>query len=388
MVDAAGVTTPIADGPMRLTPAVHTDQESAGIHAAACEGICPAPAQHPAWVSNWIRHSGTETFVAALHDENGRAVLSLPLEVVSSNSVKSARFMSGPHANGNFPAIAARAPAIAKADLARLADCISRARPDLDLLFLERQTDEIDGKRNPFLDFPHTASPNPVLAVSLEGGFDELLLRSSGKRKRKKHRAQRRKFEALGDWRHYRAETPDEVERLIEEFFAMKQERFRRLGIFNTFADEGVRRFFRTLFGEAVLQPEPSFVLDGLEVAGKLRAVTGSSIRANRIVCEFSSFADDEAAHASPGDFLFFENIRAACEAGMDVYDFSIGDEPYKRVWCDITEIHFDCAIPLTTKGRLAAIGYRAASEAKRLLKSNDALWRAAKKIRRSVSGG
>lgn len=388
MVDAAGIFLPETEAGTELSPAVFTGAKGAQIHAAVCSGTCPTPAQHPDWVSNWIEHSGADTIVAALLDDNDRPVFSLPLEVVAANSVKMARFQAGPHANGSFPAIAADAPAVGTDALDTLIESVGRARPDVNLVLLERLASENDGRSNPFLDYPHIASPNPALAVTLEGGFDAVLARSNGKRKRKKHRSQTRKFDALGSWRRFRAETPAEARELVNAFFDMKVARFRQLGIQNTFADEGVRNFFRHLFANAAKEAEPSFVMHGIEVADKLRAVTGSSISGKRIVCEFSSFVVDDAASASPGDFLFFENIREACQEGMEIYDFSVGDEVYKRLWCDRIETQFDCFLPLNAKGKLAAMAYRTAAEAKRVLKSNDAIWQTAKKIRRTVAGG
>lgn len=388
MVDARGAILPKSETGPELTPAIHTGDAAAGIHAAVCEGTFPAPAQHRLWVEAWIARSGADTLVAALHDKNGAPVFSLPLETVTANGVKTARFMSGPHANGNFAPLTAAAPAIGAEALLALTSHLAQARPDIDLVVLERQAHTIDGRDNPLLALPHGASPNPALAVTLDGGFEAVLERTSGKRKRKKHRSQRRKFEAMGGWRRFRADTPEEVSALLEAFFAMKQARFRELGIRNTFEAEGVQPFFHHLFAEALNEPQPTFVLHGLEVGGKVRAVTGSSLSGDRLVCEFSSFADDDAAHASPGDFLFFENIREACEDGRTIYDFSVGDEAYKRLWCDRVETQFDCAIALSAKGRLAAITLKATGGAKRALKSNEALWQAAKRLRRAVAGG
>ena len=42
------------------------------------------------------------------------------------------------------------------------------------------------------------------------------------------------------------------------------------------------------------------------------------AVRGNTLICEFGAIAEDELAHASPGDFLFFDNIREACESGLD----------------------------------------------------------------------
>lgn len=388
MVDAAGAILPKGDDGGVLSPAIFVGREASRVYASVCDGICPAPAQHPIWISAWINHSAAETFVAALLDHKGQPVFALPLEIIPMNGVRAASFMSGTHANGNFPAISSNAPEIGIDALDALAAEIGRLTPAVDLLVLERLAKQSHECTNPLLAYPHQESPNPALAVTLEGGFDAVLSRSNGRRKRKKHRSQTRKFEAMGGWKRFRAETPDQTRVLLDAFFDMKSERFRQLGIQNTFADENVRKFFHDLFGEAVLNPAPPFVLHGLEVAGKLRAVTGSSICSSRIVCEFSSFSDDDASHASPGDFLFFENIHQACSDGLEVYDFSVGDEGYKRLWCDRVETQFDCLIPLNAKGRLATMALRTAAEAKRALKSNDMVWQAAKKIRRTVAGG
>ena len=78
---------------------------------------------------------------------------------------------------------------------------IRTARPNIDALVLERLLPEHGGVANPLLALPHFPSPNISLAVSLEGGFDALLSRVSGKRKKKKHRSQMRKFEAAGGYR-------------------------------------------------------------------------------------------------------------------------------------------------------------------------------------------
>jgi CelD/BcsL family acetyltransferase involved in cellulose biosynthesis len=88
----------------------------------------------------------------------------------------------------------------------------------------------------------------------------------------------------------------------------MKEFRFRKMGIANVFGDSPVRTFFRSVFVEALAEDRPPFVLHGLEVAGKLRAVTGSSRSGKRLIC--TCVADDELGHTSPGDFLFFDNLR------------------------------------------------------------------------------
>ncbi|MDG4877782.1 GNAT family N-acetyltransferase [Mesorhizobium sp. WSM4935] len=366
-----------------------TASDGAGLagYVQFCASALFAPAQSASWVSNWATATGADMVVATLACD-GRPALSLALEVVRRGPFKVARFAGGRHANGNFAAADPRfLPAIDALAIRAMLKAIARARPDIDLISLERLLPDLDGVANPLAMLPGFPSPNLALAVDLDGGFDALLSRASGKRKRKKHRSQTRKFEAVGTFRRIEARTRKEVDRLLDAFFEMKEVRFAKMGIANVFGDSHVRDFFRALFTDALSEEKPPFLLHGLEVAGKLRAVTGSSRSGKRLICEFGAIADDDLAFTSPGDFLFFDNIQQACELGFDVYDFSVGDEPYKRLWCDIEVRHFEVLAPLTLKGRVLATALRQGARAKAFIKNNPTVWKLTKMLRRKAAG-
>ncbi|MDX8446650.1 GNAT family N-acetyltransferase [Mesorhizobium captivum] len=373
-----------ASSQIRLTAAV---SDGLAHYAEFCASALFAPAQSPSWVRNWAAETKADMVVAALNADS-RPALSLALEVVRSGPFRVARFAGGRHANGNFPAADPRfLPAIDGPAIRSLFSAIAKARPDIDLVSLERLLPDLDGLANPLAALPNFPSPNLALAVDLDGGFDALLARASGKRKRKKHRSQTRKFEAVGSFRRIEARGREEVDRLLDAFFDMKEVRFAKMGIANVFGDAEVRAFFRALFADALAEEKPPFLLHALDIAGKLRAVTGSSRSGKRLICEFGAIAEDDLASTSPGDFLFFDNIQEACEQGFDVYDFSVGDEPYKRLWCDIEVQHFEALAPLTLKGRVLATGFRQGARAKAFIKNNPTVWKLTKMLRRKTAG-
>jgi CelD/BcsL family acetyltransferase involved in cellulose biosynthesis len=343
------------------------------------------PPQSPAWISAWIEETGAD-FVVATLAIGGQPALALALEVMRRGPFKVARFMGGHHANGNFVPLVADAPRVRRADIDALLAAVRKMRPDIDMLSLERIVEEHEGLGNPLMALPKLPSPNVSLAVDLDGGFEALLKRSSGKRKKKKHRSQIRKFELVGPWRALQARTPDEVERVLADFFEMKRARLAKMGVENVFGADEVQAFFRRLFREALGAEKPTFVLGALEVGGTIRAVTGSSVVGKRIICEFGAISEDELFYASPGDFLFFEEIKNACDTGMDVYDFSVGDEHYKRLWCDIEAKHFDVTVPLTVKGRMLAGFSRGKTRLKTFVKRNEFTWALTKRLRRRSS--
>lgn len=350
-------------------------------YCALANSVAVGPAQSAPWVTAWMATAGMDT-VILLAGRDGGPQVALPLEIVRKGPFRIARFLSGSHANGNFPVFRAGPGSLDPADIVA---AVRAARPDVDVVHLERICETMGGTATPFAAFPRSESPNIALAVCLDGGFEALLDRASGKRKRKKHRSQSRKFEAAGGYRRLEAQTAEDVTELLALFYDMKVERFRKLGVPDVFAPQGVKDFFARLFIEALsVSPKP-FVLHSLEVGGKIRAITGSSHAGDRLICEFGAIIEDELAFASPGEFLSFLNIREACADGFDIYDFSVGDEPYKRLWCNIETRHFDLTIPITAKGRVLAAALGATVRLKRAIKGNKMIWALAKRLRKKT---
>ncbi len=344
-----------------------------------------APPQHPHWIKSWLHDAGRNGLVAFLN-RNGVPVMAAGLEVIEKGPLRVARFAGGSHANGNFPALH---PDFAS-DVTRHAEAmkgllngISTMRPDVDLLALERQRPHFQQLANPFLALPHATSPNLALSADLTSGFDHLLQSGSGKRRRKKYRSQLRKLKAAGGFRRFAASSEHEVDDLLDRFFMLKRERLERKGLADAFGETHIRESLRRLFRAALAEPVPPFVLHGLEVGGKIRAVTGESRTADSIICEFSAFAEDELASIAPGDFLFYENVAEACAEHRSFYDFGVGDEPYKRVWCEKETRHADVFVGLNARGRLVAAAQFALAGIKRVVKQNPALARLAQQTRK-----
>lgn len=364
-----------------IAAVVSTDFDT---YANACRNTSFSPAQDPDWIGAWVRNVPTDALFICI-DRNGSSAIALALCVEQSGPFKIARFIGGPHANGNFPPVSVSKMPDDEC-VAEIVRALRAERPDIDVLALERLVPEWGGVRNPLLALPHSISPNIALAADLSNGFDALVDKFSGAKRRKRHRYQTRKLQAIGALEHRRADTADEAARLMSAFVAMKRDRLKRLGVGNMFADEPIQRFFEDLFGRAADSAPPKYFIEALLVGGTPRAITGSSRSGKRIICDFAAVLDDELAPHSPGDYLFYLSLEAASRDRMTVYDFSVGDEPYKRSWCDIETQQWDVWAPLTARGRMLARLLAAKSRLKALIKRSPLLWRTLKSIRSRLS--
>lgn len=349
------------------------------------EDCVSGPSQTAHWFSHWQSNANADCLVAALHAVD-KPVFIMPLEVVSRGPVRIAIFAGGPHANCNFPALS-RSQKFGRNELAKLFDDLHAARPDIDLVSLSRQLDELDGAKNPLLQLPTRENANVSLAIALDRNFDTVLGRNNAKRKKKKHRQHTRRFEEAGGYRIVTATTVSETEAMLTKYFIWKADRLAKAGIKNTYEPAGIKTFFHRLFAAETAAAAPRFQLKALEVAGTYRAVLGKSHAKGQTFIDFIGIADDELASASPGEFLFFEDIQDSCNTDLSVYSFGIGDEPYKRSWCDIEIPTYDTNVSLTAKGRMYA-SYLAGREGLvRSIKQNDAVWGHVKRARTRLFG-
>ena len=67
---------------------------------------------------------------------------------------------------------------------------------------------------------------------------------------------------------------------------------------------------------------------------------------------------------------------------GYRALDLGIGSDDYKRLFCKSDEPIFDCFIPLSLRGRIAAAAMSGINRAKHLVKHNQALFQLAQRLR------
>src|SRR5262249_25635873 len=95
-----------------------------------------------------------------------------------------------------------------------------------------------------------------------------------------------------------------------------------------------------------------------------------------------SSYHDGELAKFGPGRAHLHELLRHAIDRGFRAFDFTVGDEPYKRDWSDTELKLYDYLAAATVRGWLVVAATAAFRRAKRIIKQTPALWRTFSKVR------
>lgn len=337
--------------------------------------------QHPNFIRAWLKTGDSDPVFIVLQAKGHGEVL-LPLEKAPGAI---AQYIGGKHAYGNFP-IGKASDIEALADIATdaLADCATLQQMGINALALERQYESWQNIANPFINSHSVCSPNVALSFSLEGGFDAVVARSGGSKRRKKFRSQMRKLETVGAIHTVIPVELDDAASTLETFFAFKAERFRTVGIPDAFADDATRAAFMDMFLASMKLDEKVHELYMLKAGDEIAAIMGCTVNNGHLTVEFSTF-NPKFAHSGPGEQLFYLAIEQAANRGLSIFDFGVGDERFKRSWCDVETWHKDTFIAVSARGQLTRIAKQMRSTMVRSLKSNKHLWKTAKAARRKL---
>ena len=95
-----------------------------------------------------------------------------------------------------------------------------------------------------------------------------------------------------------------------------------------------------------------------------------------------ASYDDGDVSRFGPGAAHLHDLMHQAIDRGFGVFDFTIGDERYKRDWCDTELTLYDYIAAATWRGALIATPLLAAKRVKRWIKQTPAVWNAFSAVR------
>ena len=316
-----------------------------------------------------------------------RTVMLLPLEVTTRYGLRTARLTGHRFNNINTGLFSADFPSLdrgeASAFVRYLTGCL---RPHADTLALVCMPSVWNEVESPFAALPSTPNPNPSFQLPLHASMEETIAQLNAKTRRKRHRSQCRRLEAIGGFSHYCPLEANEQHALLDLFFQQKAERFAVSGLPDVFQPEEVRQFFHDLIDRSVGKTDYLLRMHALRLHGEnegaVVAISGLSRKGGHILCQFGSIDDKLCPDASPGELLFWMMIEEAGQTGANVFDFGVGDQPYKHSWCPQTTVAQDILVPITQKGRLAMPALNNLARLRTTVKRNAQLYATVQKVR------
>jgi CelD/BcsL family acetyltransferase involved in cellulose biosynthesis len=396
-IDAgAGIDTAIAPGVSSFADApavmlsVYEDLESVeGLWRAFETSADCTVFQRHAWHATWQAHVGARRGTKpaiVVGRRNGHVLFVLPLAVETSGYVSRLVWHGGDLCDYNGPLLAAEFPEVVRegeftALWRSVVAQLQRSRSlHFDTIVLARMPEKIGGQRNPFLDLNLGRHPSGAYMMAINGPWEKFYHEKRSSATRRHDRSKRKRLAESGEVSFVTAAEPCDFRKTFDAMFAQKSAQFAARGVPNFLDRPGVREFYRALAADR------SFA-DVLHVA---RLQVGDTIAATNLGMVFrgryyhvvASYDGGPIARFGPGTAHLHELIGYALERGCNEFDFTVGDEAYKRDWCAGEIRLYDYRAAATPLGWVVAHLSVAAARAKRAIKQTPSLWQAATRAR------
>ncbi len=303
------------------------------------------------WLAHWQHtigdHSyGIEPCVAVVSDSGGPVAL-FPFGVRKIFGVRVLEFLGGVQSDYNAPLISSAGPS--PGQFTQLWNSVMEALPAHDVRSLVRMPETCGGFRNPVLDAVPSFCEGASYGATLPDSWEEFRQRLPSKFQKDNARMIRRLSEK-GHFEFVVAATVSEFNEIVEVMFSQKEQRYKETGARNILADPHTRDFYRGL-GELVAE-DAKVHLSALVVNGEILATHLGAVHNGRFYYLFPTFAGAAWSKYSPGRLLLEKLVQWAIDNRISIFDFTIGGEAYKNIWCD-SEMNLYRAVEVRTfRGR------------------------------------
>jgi CelD/BcsL family acetyltransferase involved in cellulose biosynthesis len=348
------------------------------------------PFQTFEWLTAWQRHVGALSDVApcivVARDGRGRALFILPLAIQQTGMARELTWFGSELCDYNAPLmaadVAARLDAAMFMSLWRQIVTKLQADPRSrhDLIRLEKMPPMVGGGRNPMLALATNLNPSGSYITPLTGNWDEFYKAKRSSATRRRDRSKRNRLSESGEVKFVSTETADDKLSTFATLVEQKTATFARHGISNLFARPGYLDFYRDLAGNPATR---DFVhISRLDVGSEIAATNLGLVFAGRYYHVLASYTGGALAHWGPGAAHLNDLLRYAIEHGLTAFDFTIGDERYKRDWCDDVQMLHDHVAVTSWRGALVVGPAILRTRVKRTIKQTPMLWAMIVKMR------
>jgi D-aspartate ligase len=258
-----------------------------------------------------------------------------------------------------------------------------------DWIEFEKMPETVGAQTNPFIHLKVTPNRSNAHLAHLGDDWEKFYHAKRSAATRRRDRSKLRHMSQFGDVEFITATDSVDARRTLEILMEQKSRALVRKGAADIFALPGHRAFFLDL---ATNPKARHLVHIGRTQIGEVCAATNFGIVFGGCYYHLlASYVDGEVAHYGPGALHLRELLAYAIKRGLKSFDFTIGDEPYKRDWCDSVLKLYDHAATTTWRGLPARMSSSLQRRSKRLIKQTPLLWTLASSGRSAVaalSGG
>ncbi len=370
---------------------IHSRFETAAEEWRAFERIAECTAfQTFEWLATWDRHVGRRREIMPVivigHFADGRTAFIAPLGLDRRRSAWRLCWLGEDLCDYNAPLLARDFAQRVTADQFRVLwqELRQRLRSDPQLRYdwidFEKMPRTVGVQTNPFTYLAVKPNANSAHITQLGADWETFYRDRRSSATRRRDRTKRKRMEQFGAIRFATASEPDELQRTLATLWQQKKLIFAHKGIGDMFGRPGYREFF----ADFASNPDSRHMahVSRVEVGENCAAANFGVVFGDCYYHVLSSYCDGELTRFGPGRLHLRELLAYAIQRGLRLFDFTIGDEPYKLEWSDLRLRLYDYGAAASVRGWPLYWASTVRRFFKRFIKQTPVLWHWVSRLR------
>jgi CelD/BcsL family acetyltransferase involved in cellulose biosynthesis len=304
------------------------------------------------WLRHWQSTAGEadryEPLIIVVFEDNEPIAL-FPLSLHRVFGVRVIKFLGGEQADYNAPIV--RLEKFSVDEFMSIWTDILALLPAHDVRLFVRVPEKLDFAKNPFMSITaHWLVEDTACYKILPDSWSEFQQHVSKKLLKDNDRMMRRLSEK-GNVKIIEVTSEVQYRNILKTTISQKTQRYSQTGVRNIFSNAAVKRFYQGLY--AAVDGGAKVHLSALIVDDCILATHLGIYDHKRYYYLLPSFDTGCFSKYSPGRLLLEYLIKLMIEKNLNVFDFTVGGESYKKKWCDSEIRLYRLAQAYTVRGLL-----------------------------------
>lgn len=286
------------------------------------------------WLSLWYETVGRNSLrikplvMCVYHDQSPVALF--PFGIRNVFGVKVLEFLGGDQVDYNAPLVSSEW--MDKKNFNAAWNTLLQALPQYDVLNFPRMPEKLGEETNPMIVALSACHESYSYSACLPLSWEEFRERLPKKMLKDNARMIRRLTEK-GSLEFKTARSAEDFHEFIEIMFDQKRRRYRETGARDVLADQYVQQFYRSL--DRYFSGKFIVSLSVLNLDDEVLATTLGVVFKDRFSYLVPTYAAGDWPRFSPGRLLLEHLVKTSVSNQLATFDFTVGSEGYKAIWCD-----------------------------------------------------
>tara|TARA_Y100000590_G_scaffold346139_1_gene396261 strand:- start:23365 stop:24477 length:1113 start_codon:yes stop_codon:yes gene_type:complete len=291
------------------------------------------PFQSYAWLSNWQKIIGKKLFnikpQIAVVKKDQTIICIMPFGLRKVKGINVIEWLGGINSDYMCPLIHPEWTSYS-GDFQSMWEEVTKRLFNFDIIHLYKQPSRIKNIDNPFVDFiSPKIQDNISYKITLEESWDNYYTNHIKNKLRADSRRNRRNLNKIDKLKFYIPESEKEKEKIINSMIKQKSYRFRKTGEWDMLSKDEYSQFYRLLSKSS---KEMKIHCSALILGEQIIATHVGLIDKDTFF--YLMPAHEESYNKFSSGRLLLENlIEWSIINKLKYFDFTIGDEKYKKIW-------------------------------------------------------